>query len=266
MIKKQYIDNGLGGQIHLAEAGRKSSNTVSILLLHQTPRSWDEFKEVMHLLGPEHHLIAMDLPGMGASSPVSDIPTIEDYAQSAAKVIRHFGGDPMTICGHHTGGVVAIELAARAPELVSSLILSSTPWLDPDIRLERSGKTPVDTAVITRDGAHLIDYWQQRSPYYPDKTEYMSRFISDALKSSDPAEGHIAVGQYQMEKAVSKIQCEILLIEHMKDPFASKHTAQFKANFPHAMIEHIPGGHVALEVTAVEFSALLHKWVNRTRS
>ena len=70
MIKKQYIDNGLGGQIHLAEAGRKSSNTVSILLLHQTPRSWDEFKEVMHLLGPEHHLIAMDLPGMGASSPV----------------------------------------------------------------------------------------------------------------------------------------------------------------------------------------------------
>lgn len=265
MIKRQYIDNPAGGQIHVAEAGNKSSKHPSILLLHQTPRSWDEFKEVMGLLRTDCHLIAMDLPGMGASSPVSNAPTIEDYARAAAIVIRHFGYEAMTICGHHTGGVVAIDLAASEPKLVDSLALSSTPWLDSKTRMERSRKTPIDTATATRDGYHLIDYWRQRSPYYPSKTEFMNRFIADALKATNPATGHIAVGQYHMEQAVSKIECPVLLIEHMKDPFAVKHTPHLKADFPHAVIEYIPNGQVALEVTAPEFSAILHNWVFRTR-
>ena len=38
-----------------------------MLLLHQTPRSWDEFREVMTALQDRLHLLAIDLPGMGAS-------------------------------------------------------------------------------------------------------------------------------------------------------------------------------------------------------
>ena len=95
MIKRHYIENGRDGQIHLAEAGNPSKTHPSILLLHQTPRSWDEFKEVMERLSSDCHLIAMDLPGMGASSPISVPPSIEDYAHAAAIVIRHFGSAPM---------------------------------------------------------------------------------------------------------------------------------------------------------------------------
>ena len=265
MIKRHYIENGCGGQIHLAEAGSPSKTRPSILLLHQTPRSWDEFKEVMERLGSECHLIAMDLPGMGASSSISELPSIEDYAQAAAIVIRHFGSTPMIICGHHTGGVAAIEVAASAPELVASLVLSSTPWLDPDIRRARAEKSPIDTATLARDGTHLMDYWRQRSPYYPEQTDFMNRFISDALKTADPAAGHLAVGQYQMEKRVSKITCPVLIIEHMKDPFAVQHTPHLKTAFPQAAFEQILHGHVALEVTATEFAALLREWIFRER-
>ena len=38
------------------------------------------------------------------------------------------------VVGHHTGGVIAIELAARAPERVASLTLSSTPYTDAEFR------------------------------------------------------------------------------------------------------------------------------------
>lgn len=91
----------------------------------------------------------------------------------------------------------------------------------------------------------------------------MNRFIADALKCSNPAAGHIAVGQYHMEKRLSKIFCSVLIIEHMKDPFAVKYTPHLKAAFPKATIEQIPNGEVALEVTATEFSTILRNWVTK---
>jgi len=263
MIRRSYIENGLGGQIHLAEAGKPSSVHPTILLIHQTPRSWDEFREVMTILKSDCHLIAMDLPGMGASSSISNNPTIEDYSKVAEKVVEHFGSKPMTICGHHTGAAVAIQLAASKSDYVASLVLSSAPWLNPNIRSERSRKTPIDTTHATRDGFHLMDFWRQRSPYYPDEVDYMNRFVADALKAVNPAEGHLAVGQYKMELAVPKVTCPVLLVEHMKDPFAIKHTPHLRADFPHAALEQVSNGQVALEVTASKFATILSNWVFR---
>jgi pimeloyl-ACP methyl ester carboxylesterase len=39
-----------------------------VLLLHQTPRSWDEYRDVLPLLGANHRAIAMDTLGFGASA------------------------------------------------------------------------------------------------------------------------------------------------------------------------------------------------------
>lgn len=259
MIRRSYIDNKAGGQIHLAESGEGPT----ILLLHQTPRSWDEFREVMELLKSDFHLVAMDLPGMGASSPMGREASIEFYAKAAAQVIEHISDQPVTVCGHHTGGIVAIEVAASRPELVNSLVLSSTPWVDERARTERSKNVPIDTVDTAPDGRHLIELWRQRAPYYPDDVDYMNRFVMDALKAQDAAAGHHAVGRYHMEAAVPKIQCPVLLVEHSKDPFASKHTADLKAAFPNASFEQILDGHVALEVGASEFSTILGKWIKK---
>ena len=216
----------------------------------------------MDLLKSKFHLIAIDLPGMGASSPIGQKPTVEIYAKAAASVTEHFGGVPIVACGHHTGGVVAMELAASRPELVSSLVLSSTPWIEADARAERSKKTPIDTITPSRDGSHLMDLWQQRSPYYPDKVEFMDRFISSALQAEWPADGHNAVSRYKMENAAPKISCPVLLVEHTNDPFASKYTSDLKTAISHAKVEYIPEGKVALEVTAPHFAEVLDQWIS----
>jgi len=258
MIRRHYIDNQDGGQIHIAEAGQGDA----VLLIHQTPRSHDEFREVMDYLSPDFHLIAIDLPGMGASTLPGQNASIELYARAAAQTIEHYGNLPLAVCGHHTGGVVAIELAASRPELVSSLILSSTPWVDAQAREQRARKTPIDMAAPSRDGHHLADLWRQRSAYYPDKTEYMNRFMADALKCSDPAQGHLAVGRYHMERAAPLIKCPVLIIDHMKDPFGVKYSPALQAAFPHATTVQIPDGVVALEVTARHFSENLGAWLH----
>lgn len=260
MVRCNYIDNGQGGQIHFAHSGHGER----ILLLHQTPRSWDEYRETIDLLAHEFELIAMDLPGMGCSDAMGEIARIEDFAKAAACLIDELGG-PVTVCGHHTGGVVAIELAASRPDLVESLVLSSTPWIDGAERAHRKTKRPIDTAERKSDGTHLQSYWSQRAPYYPEDPTYLDRFMKDALTARDASEGHHAVGDYHMETAVSFIKVPTLIIEHSADPFASKHTPQMRLAFPHAVFRQIKDGGIALEVTANAFAKIFSTWMYETR-
>ncbi|MTV29144.1 alpha/beta hydrolase, partial [Nitriliruptoraceae bacterium ZYF776] len=58
-----YADTPLG-QLHYAEAG---SGSTTVICLHQTPRSCDEFTELMPLVGEHHRIIAMDMYGFGQS-------------------------------------------------------------------------------------------------------------------------------------------------------------------------------------------------------
>ena len=54
----------------LAEAGEGRP----VVLLHQTPRSGDEFAEVLPILGRHRRALAIDLPGMGASDRTPAAP------------------------------------------------------------------------------------------------------------------------------------------------------------------------------------------------
>ena len=256
MLRRFYIDNGFGGQAHLSEAGKGEP----IFLLHQTPRSADEFYEVMKILQARYKLTAMDLPGMGSSDPIELEPTIEGYAKVAAVAMRSEVG-PVTVCGHHTGAVVAIELATHCPELVKSLVLSSPPWRNEEIRTKSSQRKPIDTESHTPSGYHLIGYWEQRAPYYPKEHSYLDRFIRDVLRARNAAEGHLAVSNYKLENVIDRIHVPTLVIEHRQDPFASKHIKEVLQALPNAKHRIIEDGQVALEVTANKFAAILDEWM-----
>lgn len=60
--------------IHYASAGAGRA----VLLLHQTPRSWEEYRDVLPLLGRRYRAIAMDTIGFGDSSKPEWARSIED--------------------------------------------------------------------------------------------------------------------------------------------------------------------------------------------
>ena len=71
-IRRSYADTP-EGQIHYAEAGQGKP----VLLLHQTPRSWDEYRDVLPILGRKYRVIAMDTIGFGDSYRLKGEATIE---------------------------------------------------------------------------------------------------------------------------------------------------------------------------------------------
>jgi pimeloyl-ACP methyl ester carboxylesterase len=209
---------GPEGQIHYRDEGSGSA----FLLLHQTPRSLDEFAELQPLLARSHRVVAMDMVGFGASPTAPKPHTIEAMAAGAIGLIEALGLRDVVVVGHHTGAAVAIEVGASRPDLVRALVLSSAPWTDAEFRLRHADGPGVDDAIPRSDGAHLMELWAKRAPYYPsNRHDLLDRFIRDALAPGlDPVEGHRACARYRMEERIVLVTAPVLMIGAAADPFA----------------------------------------------
>lgn len=207
-LHRGYADTPLG-QLHYAETG--TGRTV--LMLHQAPRSLDEFAEVQAELGGGCRAVAMDLLGFGMSPPLAAPQTIEAMGGSVTALLDALGVDTAVLFGHHTGAAVALEVAARTPDRVEALVLSSMPWVGPE-RRARGGGVGVDDAEQRDDGSHLAELWSLRQPYYPTgRPDLLDRFIRDALVSGiDPAEGHRACDRYVMDERIGLVRCPVLVL------------------------------------------------------
>lgn len=234
------------GQLHYAECGPRDAEAV--LLLHQTPRSWTEYRPVLPFLGVRYRAVAMDTVGFGDSVVPAWPATIEGWALAARCLLDALGIDRAHVVGHHTGGVVAVELAAAFPERVDRLVLSSTPFTDAGFRRERAQGPPIDEVEPAEDGAHLVALWRKRQPFYPQRRpDLLTAFVIDALEVIDRVEeGHRAVASYHMEDRIARVTQPALVIRAGADPFASPHAAALCARLANGRLVDIDGGMVPL--------------------
>jgi pimeloyl-ACP methyl ester carboxylesterase len=233
--------------VHCAIAGLASGPDV--LLLHQTPRSWDEYREVLPLLGARVRAIAMDTVGFGDSTPLpADEDSIERWAAVAVALLDALGIREVAVVGHHTGAVIAVEMAAAYPDRVRAAVLSGAPFVDAERRRARAGHRAIDAAERHPDGRHLLELWRARRPRYPaGDVDLLERYLVDALKAGPRAAGgHAVVNRYRMEDRVGRIRCPVLIVAPTADPgaFAQRHA--LAARIAGSRIVEIEGGMVPL--------------------
>jgi pimeloyl-ACP methyl ester carboxylesterase len=235
------------GEIHLAEAGSAAGRPV--LLLHQTPRSWEEYRDVLPLLAPHVRAIAMDTIGFGESSEPPWAPSVEGYAGAVRGVLDALELERVSLVGHHTGGVVAVEVAASWPDRVDRIVLSSTPYADAEFRRRRAEQPlTVDVAEQSDDGSHLVGLWRSRADFYPEgRPELLERYVLDALRARASREaGHGAVHAYRMEERLPLVRAPVLLVGATGDPYAYPELVRMSAVLPTARVVEIEGGMVPL--------------------
>src|SRR3954447_20876323 len=206
--------------VHYASAGEGEV----VLLLHQTPRSWDEYRDVLPLLGRRRRAIAMDTVGFGDSTALPpERNTVEDWAEAALAFLDALGVEQAHLVGHHTGAVIAAEMASRAPERALSVVLSSAPFDTPEERAAwLNGEIDVDEVEPSPDGSHVLELWRIRAGFYPEgSTDLLERFLVDALKAGQLAgEGHKIVARYDVPAAARCASCPILIVGATGDPYA----------------------------------------------
>jgi pimeloyl-ACP methyl ester carboxylesterase len=107
------------------------TSAPELVLVHgggQNAHTWDT---VVLALG--RPLIAVDLPGHGHSGPLPDTPFAPiEFGARVEQVIAALAPSARVVVGMSLGGLTAIALAARAPQLVRRLALVDVlPTIDP---------------------------------------------------------------------------------------------------------------------------------------
>jgi pimeloyl-ACP methyl ester carboxylesterase len=228
------------GQVHYVEHG----SGEPVVLLHQTPRSWDEYRDVLPLLGASNRAIAVDTLGFGSSARPDGPWTIELFAAGVLDLCDALGLDRVAVVGHHTGGVIAVEVAAAAPERVRGLVLSATPFVDAGRRRRvATSRPPIDHVVPAADGSHLVQLWANRAGFYPpDRPDLLERLVRDALVVLDRVEeGHLAVNRYRMEERIGLVRAPTLALCGELDAFSGPDLPRIAAAIPGARSAVLPG-------------------------
>ena len=217
-LRRGYAD-GPFGQVHFHDGGEGRP----LILLHQAPLDGRQFEAVAPLLAIRgFRAIAIDLPGCGESDAPDAAPTILDYAEAVPAVMDRLGLAVCDVLGHHTGSLVATEVALAYPSRVGRLILNGpVPLSDAersaflqDVEVREKGFT------VQEDGSHLSTLFAGRAAYVGGSVplERVNQYILWTLSGRAPFWwGHHAAFTYDHEPRLLRITHPTLILTNTGD-------------------------------------------------
>jgi len=105
----------------------------AVLLLHGTIARWQAWTPVLPRLVTGAHVFALDDRGYGKSgrSPDGRYGYL-DFARDAEAFIREVIAEPAVVVGHSRGAMVALAVAAHAPDVVRGVVLQEPTLREPE--------------------------------------------------------------------------------------------------------------------------------------
>jgi len=117
-----------GLEPHLLKVGRfevryvRKGEGPTVILIHGLASSLYSWAEVIGPLSQSFDVVALDLPGFGASSQPEDL-SFADYGPTLLGLMKALEIEKASLVGNSMGGAVAIQMAARHPEKVDRLVV-----------------------------------------------------------------------------------------------------------------------------------------------
>jgi len=212
------------GQVHYLDTG---GDGPPLILLHQSPMTLRQYENVYGLFAERgYRAIGIDTPGYGQSDPPSFVPTIEDYAPATVAVLDHLAIAKADVIGHHTGALIATEVALQFPERITNLVMHAPLPLDDEQRAAYMKYTE-DTEINLNpraSGEHLAELFRSRNSWSHGQISptLVTRYIAEALIGYGPFWwGHNAAFKYDHSLTLPKISHRTLVIINTGDAIYS---------------------------------------------
>jgi pimeloyl-ACP methyl ester carboxylesterase len=232
-IQEQLFDTGIV-TLNYAEG---PATGPSLVLLHGGNARWQFFGDILPDLGEKWHLYIPDLRGQGKSGRVPGRYRLQDYTDDTISFLQKRVREPAHLFGVSLGGIVALMVAAQAPDLVRSVVVGDAPltsktWLAALDRTrdklaswrELSGGTLSIPEIIERLKDAPVEVPHQATPipmreaFGEDSPHYP--WLADNLYQTDPDffaalldEPESTAEGYEMETLFPAIQCLVLLLQ-----------------------------------------------------
>lgn len=94
-----------------------------VVFLHGLAGCWQNWLQNILPLTADHRVVAIDLPGFGASPLPAEPITVSGYARIVVELMNVLGVERATIVGNSMGGFVGCEMAIRFAPRVERLVL-----------------------------------------------------------------------------------------------------------------------------------------------
>lgn len=220
-----------------------------LLLIHGTQPDGDTWGHCFDKLASRHQVITYDRRGFSRSihSPIMDYTT---HAEDAKALLKQLGVGPATIVGWSWGGIVALELAAQAPELVNNLILIEPAWQVKKHLTFTLFKAVGKVQMLRRfkgDSAAAEAFFRWAHQYKTGGTafDHFSAEVRETIRRNAAAivkEIDAGTGEKLTPERVASIRCPVDCIQgELSAPEFGKAIERITKLIPLAKIQFIPG-------------------------
>jgi pimeloyl-ACP methyl ester carboxylesterase len=189
-------------------------NGPTLVLLHGGGDSGEHsFARQLDVFSERHHIVAPDQVGQGRTPDVPGPLTYTAMMDDTAALLKHLNLKHVDVVGFSDGGILALMLAVRHPELVRRLVISGV--------------------NIAPEGLNADDLEELRATQNPKPKTIDEKLAHLWLTSPTEAELSVAM--------LSKIAQPVLVISGDRDAITLEHTLTIFHALPDAELCILPG-------------------------
>jgi pimeloyl-ACP methyl ester carboxylesterase len=262
-MRRGYVDTP-EGQMHYREDG---DGPPTVVLIHQALRSSLEYRRVVPHLRDRARVISVDLMGYGDSDPPPQPYDVAAHAARVAELLQVLDVERLCLVGHHTGGNVAMEVAAGHPELVERLVLSGPAFVIDEAEREQlvSKMSAIEYPTPSSDGSHLLGIWREGLsssfdvPRLPaSEPELLADFFLEQIKVGPRRkEAHIAAFSHLAAPTLAEVSAPILIIVGDEDMWVCRRWEEMLQVQPSARLERLATAGEAPRLLPERFAQLI---------
>ena len=120
--KECFHEPVFGDSACVYEVNRSAPRTV--VLVHGIGGQAEDWEAIIPGLAAQFHVVAVDLPGFGASTRANRLYSVERYASFLHFVVERYAREPIELVGHSLGAAVSLWYAATYPKDVDRLVVA----------------------------------------------------------------------------------------------------------------------------------------------
>lgn len=241
-----------------------------LVLLHGVMSRWQSWLHIMPVFAHRWQVHALDFRGHGLSGRTPGAYRAVDYA---ADVIAYLGGQigrPAVVVGHSLGAIVAIAVAADAPDLARAAVLEDPPlgaFSDQSLRDRPENPRFRASYELARQGLSRAELEVRLAAIPPDVDPAWRRFRAQNLACLDPDVLDAVLNDrakegYDLDGRLARIAAPTLLLQGNEalggalDDERARHAAALLRDCTHVSFPE--AGHGIKEMQPLEFGKVVN--------
>lgn len=178
-----------------------------------------------------HHVISVDMPGHGQSTPLAPGATLVDYVAWMISYLESMALGPVNLCGHSMGALIAAGVAIERPDLVKRLAVINGVY-----RREEAARHAVIARALSLTAGQVdvqtpLARWFEPGPAHAPIAHKVKSWLEQMdLQSYATTYSAFAHGDLLYADRWSEVQCPVLALTGSDDPNSTAQMSHAMAN------------------------------------